>query len=215
MRAILFAVVAIASVVSAKDVIAVTNCQDAQCTTGCQTQTFNQNQCLREQNSQDTVELSCPALPAVCTEIEYYSDSACTTKSATFNTVCGNCNGEFQIVCGALEYAVYYVFQCSGNCGVCNNDTVVPYNKCVNVDGKNFKVKPGFNCVPVGFNTYNVSSCGGTPVATQYPSGYCVGGSILTCKSNSSEVDTTVLPQIETPNSRRLREKKLAGIRRL
>ncbi len=196
MRSIVLVSFAVAFLVAVKavNVITVTNCDPhTGCTQGCQSQEFNQGECLQESGTGLTVQLSCPKSPAVCIEVDYYSDAQCQNQQDTLNAVCGNCDGpsvggnNFMVVCGALRSAVFYVYNCTDDtCGTCNNNKVVPFNKCENVNGLNFIIRPARDCKPVVLNQYNSTNCGGNLTSFQYPDGLCVAGTTFSCASSST-----------------------------
>lgn len=181
---VLIAVMLVAALVVA-ETVTVQNCQDAQCTTGCQTQQFTAGQCLSEADSSNTVELTCPGNPTMCNDLKIYQDASCADESqmALFNNACNSCQQNFTISCGALHDAIFFAVNCTDvACQDCGGAIIVPFKKCTHVAPWGYAyVTKVTGCTGVTLTTYNGTSCTGGTYTQQYGSGQCFDGTLITC----------------------------------
>jgi len=205
------------------EIVEVTNCQDSICQTGCQDQYFAQHQCLKENGSNNTVELSCYKGPAVCVTSTFYSDKNCVFPSATVTDVCGSCQDGYQISCGGVKDGVFWVYNCSDNaCQDCSGAKLLQFDQCTQLmNGGNVMVHKTYACDAVKLHTYPSSAnCGDTPFTIQYPDGYCNNGVILHCTNTSAKSHEKNVaggaPRFgRTPGNKAMSFGRLAGLKKL
>jgi hypothetical protein len=175
------------AVAHAAKVVTVTNCADGQCSTGCQSQQFKEGECLTEENTGNTVELSCFSGPTFCNDLKVWNDPQCSDQSqmALASNVCNSCQANFSVSCGALHQALFVAVNCTDTaCQNCGGAVIVPFGKCTQVSPLGWlTVTAVTSCVGVGFQTfYGSSNCqSANNYTAYYQSGKCFEGTKLTC----------------------------------
>lgn len=189
---VLCSVVLLPQIIAAQssDVVNVTNCADQLCESGCQSQIFQQNQCLTVDGEDDlTVKLSCYTGNSMCVHATIYQDSQCKvhTGSVAVDTVCNSCQSNYTISCGALHNALFWAVNCTDNaCQNCGGAIIVPFQKCTLVRPFGYVLVQGvYKCPAVQVTNFPSKDCSGTSWQFFYPSAHCVAGTIMQCQPAS------------------------------
>jgi hypothetical protein len=187
MQSSLLVVVALVVALASAQTVSVVSCQDGQCSTGCQTQSFTAGECLELEGSSDTVELTCTDTNEMCNDLKIYQDAQCSVASEMVlaSNVCDSCQSNFTVSCGALHDAVFIASTCTDvACQTCANVTIVPFQTCKQVPNVGYAFVTRVNaCQAVTYTTYEGASCTGTKFAQSYDSGSCFDGTTMTCSS--------------------------------